>query len=70
MQSKSCFEELRELIPADLVEGTGSVFYTGSEGWTSDSTFYVLGLNPGGNPKNVKESVDGHTEKVAAMDLP
>lgn len=37
-------------VPASILEKSGSVFYTGRSAFSSQSSVYVLGLNPGGCP--------------------
>lgn len=37
-------------LPAELVERSGSVFYSGKEAFSDASPLYILGLNPGGAP--------------------
>ena len=70
MQSKSQFDQLRQLIPSELLMQSGSAFYTGKEAWAGNADFYILGLNPGGDPEQVKQTVEEHTLAVAAKDAP
>ena len=44
-------EKLAERIPPDLLGRSGSVFYSGRAAFSSQASLYILGLNPGGNPK-------------------
>lgn len=37
-----------KLIPEDLLQKSGSVFYSGIKAWRSPAPLYVLGVNPGG----------------------
>ena len=49
---------------------SGSAFYTGKEAWAGNADFYILGLNPGGDPEQVKQTVEEHTLAVAAKGAP
>lgn len=56
-------EEAAALIPDELLELSGKVFYSGREAFEAPAPLYILGLNPGGKPKpTAKDSVRGHTE--------
>ena len=54
-----------KLIPKDLLDESGSVFYSGSQAWRAATPLYVLGVNPGGSPDSqATETVAWHTDKV------
>lgn len=56
-------EQAADLIPRELMEHSGKVFYSGRESFESQAMLYVLGLNPGGKGQpTAKDSVGGHTE--------
>ncbi|MBL0049693.1 MAG: hypothetical protein IPP32_16545 [Bacteroidetes bacterium] len=44
-----------KLIPKTLMEMSGAVFYSGKNAFDGKKDFYILGLNPGGNPDLQKE---------------
>lgn len=43
-------DRLLALVPSDLLERSGRVFYSGRAAFTQPAPLYLLGLNPGGNP--------------------
>lgn len=49
------FEELAQLIPVQLLERSGSVFYSGRSAFSGPAPLYLLGLNPGGSAEAQKE---------------
>ena len=58
-----------KLIPKDLLNESGSVFYSGSLAWRAATPLYVLGVNPGGSPDSqATETVAWHTDKVIRME--
>lgn len=58
-------ENFASLIPRSLLSESGSVFYSGRAAFSSPSSLYVLGLNPGGSPViQATETVAWHTSKV------
>lgn len=58
-------EKFAEMIPNDLREISGSVFYSGRNAFTGKKKLYLLGINPGGNIEmQKKETLKWHTEKV------
>ncbi|WP_148045480.1 hypothetical protein [Salinisphaera orenii] len=63
--TSSLMQRLVELIPAELEHTSGSVFYSGTEAFSSSSPLYVLGLNPGGDPiAQSEETIRWHTNRV------
>jgi len=58
-------EQFAKLIPQNLLEESGSVFYSGRNAFIGQKSLYILGLNPGGNPEDqADETVGWHTNKV------
>ncbi|MFC0359837.1 MULTISPECIES: hypothetical protein [Kytococcus] len=50
------FEELAALVPDELLDRSGSVFYSGREAFEQPGGLYLLGLNPGGDPETLREA--------------
>lgn len=48
-------ETLSELVPRDLLDRSGSVFYSGKDAFSGAKQIYLLGLNPGGDPQEMSE---------------
>lgn len=44
--------EFERLVPSELMDESGSVFYSGRAAFDRPSDLYVLGLNPGGRVEN------------------
>lgn len=60
-------EEFVELIPDCLYDRSGKVFYSGRGAFGSRSDLYILGINPGGDPKDrtlKRETVCSHTNLI------
>lgn len=58
-------EQLAKKIPSELLNESGSVFYSGRDAYSGFGKLYILGLNPGGDPINqAHETVEWHTRKV------
>ena len=58
-------ERFAALIPEALAVESGKVFYSGRAAFSKESPLYVLGVNPGGDPKNYPtETVENHTRHV------
>jgi hypothetical protein len=58
-------DKFAALIPQSLLTHSGSVFYSGRKAFSTPSPLYILGLNPGGSPKEqAAETVEWHTKKV------
>ena len=54
-----------EFIPESMRHLNGRVFYSGREAFSSPSRLYVLGINPGGDPKRHQaDTVRCHTKWV------
>lgn len=43
-------EEFAQLIPNELHQESGNVFYSGRDAFGAPANLYILGLNPGGDP--------------------
>jgi hypothetical protein len=62
-------EDFARIIPDELLDVSGSVFYSGRNAFGSASPLYVLGLNPGGNPEaKSQETLAKHTYKVLNLE--
>ena len=58
-------EDFAKLIPASQKDRSGKVFYSGRRSFESQSDIYVLGINPGGDPRDhPDETVKSHTQWV------
>ncbi|MEW4925368.1 hypothetical protein [Algibacter sp. 2305UL17-15] len=58
-------EEFAELIPKELQNLSGSVFYSGRKAFNGNKDLYIIGLNPGGSEILKKEdTILRHTEKT------
>ena len=58
-------EDFAKLIPSSQKNRSGKAFYSGRRAFESQSDIYIIGLNPGGSPKDYpKETVLRHTRKV------
>ncbi|MXZ26600.1 MAG: hypothetical protein F4Y80_17410 [Caldilineaceae bacterium SB0665_bin_21] len=58
-------EDFAKNIPLDLQHKSGIVFYSGRAVFSGHRKLYILGLNPGGDPKKqANETVAWHTSKV------
>jgi len=44
------YDECLSLVPTELRTRSGAVFYTGRAAFTRHPPFYLLGLNPAGDP--------------------
>ena len=56
-------ESFAELIPLDLLDRSGEVFYSGRAAFSTPSDVYLLGYNPGSDPsdqrlRTVRSSID------------
>lgn len=58
--------KLIELIPTELLNTSGSVFYTGKSAWNANRSLYILGLNPGGDniERQRSQTLEYHTTKT------
>ena len=62
---RSVIDDLAKLIPDELWNKSGSVFYSGRSAFSEPGRLYILGLNPGGDPaKQARETVARHTRNV------
>jgi uracil-DNA glycosylase len=59
------FDDFVNLIPPDLWQKSGAVFYSGRKAFSTPSPLYILGLNPGGSPtEQAGDTVEMHTKIV------
>ena len=59
-------ETLTGLIPEDLLDRSGSVFYSGKDAFSGTKPIYLLGLNPGGDPQEMSEEPFGSTSSMCS----
>ena len=45
-------ESFAELVPRDLLDRSGEVFYSGRAAFSTPSDVYLLGYNPGSDPSD------------------
>ena len=58
-------EDFAKLIPVSQMNRSGKAFYSGRLAFETQSNVYIIGLNPGGKPKDYqKETVLRHTRSV------
>lgn len=58
-------DEFAALIPTDVMNRSGAVFYSGRAAFSQPSPLYILGLNPGGSPESqADQTVEWHTKNV------
>ncbi len=58
-------DELFQLVPKNLLDRSGRVFYSGRDAFSNPSRLYLLGLNPGGSPEQqAKETLSWHSSRV------
>ncbi len=58
-------EDLAKLLPKMLLNKSGRVFYSGRTAFDTPSNLYIVGLNPGGRPRELKDNtVLSHTEWI------
>lgn len=64
-QEVSRIDAFAKLIPAELLDESGKVFYAGRAAFSGSRRIYLLGFNPGGEPADmVTETVRSHTNLV------
>ncbi|MFZ2284519.1 MAG: hypothetical protein WAV86_11645 [Lutibacter sp.] len=62
-------EKFAKLIPQELKEKSGSVFYSGKNAFKGKKDLYILGINPGGSEiLQANETIAWHTKKSLAID--
>lgn len=62
-------KEFAELIPKELHNLSGSVFYSGRKAFKGDKDLYIIGLNPGGSEILKKENtILRHTQKTLNLE--
>ena len=60
-------QPFESLVPADLLQMSGAVFYSGRDAFTGSSPIYFLGLNPGGDPAtHGAHTVEAHLRATAS----
>jgi len=57
-------------IPIELFQRSGKVFYSGRKVFLAPSSLYVLGVNPGGAPKNHQNETVGNHSLAVLNDYP
>lgn len=63
-------EDFAKLIPAEMMERSGAVFYSGSAAFTGRRPLYMLGINPGGDAfARPDENVRRHTASVLTKNV-
>ena len=63
--SSFLIDSLYGRVPKGLLSKSGKVFYSGRAAFEAQAPLYVLGLNPGGDPEELKdETVEHHTMAV------
>lgn len=59
-------DEIARLLPPALLQRSGTVFYSGKQAFSGRKPLYLLGLNPGGNPEDLRlNTVARHLEEFA-----
>ena len=62
----SSWDAIKHAIPAELLDKSGKVFYSGRAAFSGKKSLYILGLNPGGDPEKLgNDSIEAHTEWVS-----
>ncbi|MBD0824445.1 uracil-DNA glycosylase family protein [Aestuariibaculum marinum] len=62
-------EEFAELIPKEIYNLSGSVFYSGRKAFTGKKDLYIIGLNPGGSEILKRENtIIRHTQKTLKLE--
>ena len=57
--------DFAKLIPKSLSNKSGAVFYSGKRAFKGQADLYILGINPGGDPRvQIDETVESHTRQV------
>jgi hypothetical protein len=58
-------DDLFGFVPTQLLDESGTVFYSGRDAFSNPSPLYLLGLNPGGSPVDqVRETLSWHSNRV------
>ena len=57
-------DALIDLIPPEVLHRSGKVFYSGRAAFVAPKQIYLLGLNPGGDPRLQLQTVEDHTRRV------
>ena len=57
-------EEFVRCIPEELKGASGKAFHSGRLAFSGQRDLYVLGLNPGGDPGDLSETVGAHSQWV------
>src|SRR4051794_40327822 len=65
LRAITMIDELFRSVPVELLNESGTVFYSGRDAFSNPSGLYVLGLNPGGSPVDqARETPSWHTNRV------
>lgn len=71
MNHRDLFAVARAAIPKDLLARSGKVFYSGRRSFQNQTSLYILGVNPGGDPEDLaEETISNHTDCVANIAPP
>lgn len=58
-------DELFRSVPKQLMNESGTVFYSGRDAFSNPARLYLLGLNPGGSPVvQARETLSWHSNRV------
>lgn len=57
---------LMAAVPPSLLDVSGHLLYSGRQAWSGVSQLYVMGLNPGGDPGSIAETVRESTRRILA----
>ena len=61
---------LLELVPEELRGRSGGVFYSGREAFIGSKPLYILGLNPGGDPKRPGRTIQDNLDTAKSATEP
>jgi hypothetical protein len=71
MIAGSNLEKLADLVPSELLDESGKVFYSGRAAFEQKAALYLIGCNPGGNPEmHPGETVRSNIELVRSAIQP
>ena len=63
-------ETFARLVPAELWNRSGAVFYSGRAAFSCPSSIYLLGINPGGDPNEIVDQTVGSQIEFARVVVP
>lgn len=69
-EPSTLFGELLDLVPAELHQESGEVFYSGPTSFEQSSALYLLGFNPGGDPSRAELNRYTIAADLAALRAP